>query len=412
MTRSKKRAPRLDLNPSSADRWTTCTASPKYVFDNWAKVPPDTSTKFSRDGTTAHEVASALLQGREPDPANCESEIDADMHWHGWNYMEYVEGLKTSPESRILVERKMPLFYMPERNSIVDAAVINSDSLHIVDYKYGEGVIVNPENNLQATTYAVNVVHALIAERGGGQDQMPSDFPITIHIYQPRGRGAEDAPFHKWETTWAEIKLLAIDISLAATIIQGDFGSLLPLTEQRVKFRPSDKACQWCPAKGFCDERRKFLTQDIDALAVIEDDFPVLPIANTISVEQLGVILTHKPGIEKWLKDAKEYALGFMQGGGKIPGHKVVRSRGGDKEWCDEEEAKRLLLSSGLRKNEVITEKVLTPAAAEELLGKLNVELTNLITRSEGKPVIAPVDDKRNELTDVTSEFEVLEEDV
>ena len=61
----KKRTPRIDLNPSSAERWTTCTASPKFIFDNWDKLPPH-DTFYNQEGTTAHEVASALLQGFHP----------------------------------------------------------------------------------------------------------------------------------------------------------------------------------------------------------------------------------------------------------------------------------------------------------------------------------------------------------
>ena len=55
-----KRAPRLDLNPSAADRWTTCTASPGFILANADKIPPDDGTKFSQEGTTAHEVAAAI----------------------------------------------------------------------------------------------------------------------------------------------------------------------------------------------------------------------------------------------------------------------------------------------------------------------------------------------------------------
>jgi hypothetical protein len=178
-----KRPPRLDLNPSSADRWTTCTASPRFILENWDKIPPS-DTVYNQEGTTAHEVASALLQGREPrvsDPYHCPVPVDKEMRWHGWNYMEYVQSLRTSTEfSSILVEQKLPLWYMKERNAIVDAAVINLDSMHVIDYKYGEGVVVSPVENLQTAIYAMSV--------GQLSGPKPSDFPVFIHIYQPRGR--------------------------------------------------------------------------------------------------------------------------------------------------------------------------------------------------------------------------------
>jgi len=151
-----KKQPRLDLNPSSADRWTTCTASPRYILENWELVPEDTDTIFSQEGTTAHEVAAALLQGRKPNESSaydCPVPIDKEMRWHAWNYFEYVTGLM-SPGGVLLVEQKLPLWYMPSRNAKIDAAVSNPDSLHIVDLKYGAGVVVRTERNPQAVIYA------------------------------------------------------------------------------------------------------------------------------------------------------------------------------------------------------------------------------------------------------------------
>jgi len=153
-----KRTKRLDLNPSSADRWTTCTASPQFIYDNWDRLPVEERT-WADEGTTAHEVAAALLQDRNPDPKNCPVPVEKEMHGHAWDYAEYVAGLR-KPGSKLMVERKLPLFYLEGRNAIIDAAVLNPDSLHIVDLKYGEGIIVSPEDNLQATIYAKTVVWA------------------------------------------------------------------------------------------------------------------------------------------------------------------------------------------------------------------------------------------------------------
>lgn len=137
-----KPAPRLDLMPSAADRWTTCMASPRFCLENADLIPADLSSKFSQEGNTAHEVAAAYLQDREPNPDNCPTPIDGDMRMHGFDYAEYVQSLRHPDPgmSKLLVEQKQPLWYYPGRNAIVDAAVINPDSLHIVDYKYGAGV--------------------------------------------------------------------------------------------------------------------------------------------------------------------------------------------------------------------------------------------------------------------------------
>lgn len=397
---SQKRAPRLDLNPSSADRWTTCTASPRFIMENWEKLPPR-DTVYNMEGTTAHEVASAFLEGREPrksDPYYCPVPVNEEMFWHGWNYMEYVEGLR-KPGSRLLVEQKLPLWYMKERNAIVDAAVINDDSLHVIDFKYGEGVIVSPVENLQAAIYAMSV--------GLLSGSKPTNFPVFIHIYQPRGRAAEDGASHVWETTWLEVCKLTADMEALARDI-----AILEISE--LTFNPSEKACQWCPAKGFCAARQQHLTQDIEVLEVIDENKKHFPIAQSLSVAQIGAVLTHKAQIIKWLGDVEDYATVHLRGGGKLPGWKLVTSRGGNRQWSDPKKAAALLLQDTvLKREEVIEEKVIGPAAAEKLLGKrkFSPELTNLITKAPGVPVIAPESDKREALGGVLDDFEKLPEE-
>lgn len=394
-----KNAPRINLNPSSADRWTTCTASPKFIFDNWDKLPPH-DTIYNQEGTSAHEVAAALLQDREPDPVNCPVPIDAEMNMHAWNYMEYVLEL-LKPGGKLIVEKKYPLFYMTERNAIVDVAVRNPYSLHIVDFKYGAGIIVDPFENLQEIIYARCVCYPEVPP--------PDTFPVFLHIYQPRGRDAEGGPAKVWETTWGEIRNWGHKINEIAmhTILH-------PFGDRSVKFAPSDKACQWCPAKGFCDARRQSLTEGIEALAVIEPGPKHLPPIASVSIQQLQAVLEHGAEIKKWVDDAQEYALQFMRGGSKIPGFKMVMSRGGNRYWSNPKVAAKLMLESTiLREEDVYTCNVIGPAAAEKLLGKqkFDARLTNLITKAPGVPVIAPVDDKREEyLINPENEFTALDE--
>lgn len=400
--------PRLDLNPSSADRWTTCTASPHFVMENWDKLPPS-DNKFSQEGTTAHEVAAAYLQNRKPKPEACPTPVDAAMRLHGWDYMEYVRGL-ISPGGTLTVERKFPLWYMPERNAMIDALVSNPENIHIVDYKYGAGIIVSPVENLQGAIYARTVVN------GGDFRLMADDFPISIHIFQPRNRNS-DEPHSVWESTWGEIKAFTDARVWEPAKLILNSKALDPVTfleHVDLQFAPSDKACQWCPCRGFCEARMKALTEGIDLLAVIDDSPKHFLPAKAISVAQLSAILKHKSDIEKWLKDAEEWALEFMEGGGKIPGHKLVLSRGGKRFWTDPKKAAKLLLEhTVLKREEVIEDKTVSPAAVEKLLGKgkMDVEITALIGKPPGSPCIAPEDDKREEIGSINPADEFADDD-
>lgn len=393
-----KKKKRIDLNPSAAERWTTCTASPKFIFDNWDRLPPESRT-YADPGTSAHEVASAFLLDRKPRISECPEPITPEMRWHGWNYMEYVTGLM-EPGAKLLVEQKLPLFYMPDRNAIVDVAILSRNALHIVDYKYGEGIIVSPENNLQMSIYARSVATG---------DLIPKDdaFPVFLHIYQPRTRG--DEPFHVWETNWGTIRDTAQDVTDKARLIQ-DYAKY---TSKQLDFAPSNKACQWCPAKGFCEARQRHLVKDLQPLATVNGNG--LPAPGVLTEKQLAAIVEHGAAIKKWIDDGQEYALTQMKAGGKIPGFKLVTSRGGNRFWTDEKKAANFLLEDTILKpEEVFTKKVIGPAAAEKLIGKNQFpkRVFNLISKPPGQPVIAPLDDPReNALIDGASEFENLDAD-
>jgi Protein of unknown function (DUF2800) len=393
----KRPTPRLDLNPSSADRWTTCTASPQFIMDNWDKIPPSSDTPYNMAGTTAHEVAAAFLENRLPNPAECPVPVDEEMLVHGWNYHEYVLNLRERG-SRMIVEQKLPLWYMPSRNAKVDVAIINKRNLHIVDYKYGEGVVVHPERSLQATIYAQTIGATILP--------FPADdFPVFVHIYQPRGRAGETGPGHVWETTWGEIAEIAHTISEIASVIQ----NAPAFNPDPLVFAPSDKACQWCPAKGFCTARQASLADGFEVL----DALTPLPKPGSaiISMEQVQRILTHKAGMISWLNDVEEWAQDYLKAGGKIPGFKLVLSRGGNRYWSDPKKAAELLLKDTiLKRDEVIEEKTVGPAGIEKLLGKgkLSTELTNLIAKPPGSPVLAPESYKREAIGDAADVFEVL----
>ncbi len=104
-----------------------------------------------------------------------------------------------------------------------------------------------------------------------------------------------------------------------------------------------------------------------------------------------------------------------MVAGGKLPGFKLVLSRGGNRYWSDPIKAAKLLLESTiLKRDEVIEEKVIGPAAVEKKLGKhkFSADLMNLIAKAPGSPCIAPEEDSRELIgvVDAESEFEALSE--
>lgn len=332
-----------------------------------------------------------MLEDREVNLKECPVPVDEEMRWHAWNYAEYVNGLKA--EKHIIhIEKKIPLWYMPERNARIDVAIQNYRHLHIVDYKYGEGIVVNPVENLQGAIYARSILEWIMKENP--KITITKDYKITIHIYQPRGREAADAPAHVWETTWEELKTFTDErVTIPAVVVQTKGTELV--------FAPSDKACQWCPAKGFCEARRMSLTAGIEALTTIEEGPKSLPLTDTLSIKQIAAVVEHGDNIIKWVKDVQGYALDLATAGKKIPGQKLVLSRGGNRYWTDQVAAGDVLLANTiLKKEEIWEQKLIGPASLEKLLGKnkFPAELLDYIGKPEGKPVLAPLDDPRPEV--------------
>lgn len=411
--------PRLDLNPSAASRWVSCTASPRFILANADKLPPD-DTEWNQEGTTAHEVNAALLEGRPINLKECPTPVTKEMHKHAWDFMEYVQALAApqrdlQPDgARVIVETKFPLWYNPSRNGKVDVLVSGPVHTHIIDYKYGQGVIVDPYENLQGAIYARSALRSGITG-AQGIDGSLMDAPVSIHIYQPRGRGAEDSPSHVWETTWAELLEFTEQITKAAELI---------LADGETQFAPSDQACRFCPAntmvegdepgtmKKLCPALHQNLLRNLAVLPPLGKKMHFPP-AQSLSVKQMTAILEYGKEIKEFVDDVKTYALEHLKSGGNLEGWKLVKGRQGDRYWTDPAKAAVLLLKeTHLRETEVWEKSVVGPAGVEKLLGKnkLSLDLLNLVARAEGKPTIAPVADKRPEYggIDAKSEFEAL----
>lgn len=62
------------LSPSSADRWTSCTAS-----INAQEGIPNTNSDASRDGTCCHQILAECLENPELD---LQSYLGRVMEWH------------------------------------------------------------------------------------------------------------------------------------------------------------------------------------------------------------------------------------------------------------------------------------------------------------------------------------------
>lgn len=386
----------LYLGPSAAGRWLKCTASPGYIEREKDNIPPEEEKIWSVEGTEAHDLAAEVLRGK-PTP-----KADASMLRHVEGYVSFAKS-KLGMLDRLLVEEKIPLFYMPHRNGVVDAASIG-ESVHIVDLKYGEGLSVEAEGNSQMAIYLRSLIEDL---RAKGLD-FPLSTPVSMSIYQPRARDGRIV--RAWETTLQELIGFTNGIRDVAAKIQAN--------PNGGDFFPSTDVCRFCDARKICVARAQDLygvmppaIQDLSPIAK-PADVSLYPHPTALTPEQISEIVAVKTDFIKWLEDVHALAKDMLKDGRAVPGWKLVPGRN-VRAWSDEDAAARAL-NNRFPKHQIYTRKLVSPAQAEALLKDIEVssrlrnKINALIVKSEGGPVLAPDSDPRTEILSIGDFLEDL----
>lgn len=289
--------------------------------------------------------------------------------------------------------------------------------LHIVDFKYGAGIAVDPDDNSQLMYYA--------AAYAG--EHLPMYDKVALHIVQPRAfhSGGE---CRAWYTTGQYIYDYFKDTAFPAAEIcveveeqvkeleeqyydDPEFLHIKILETVEPYLNPCEEACQWCDAIHDCP---RFTAEMIaNAQADFMVDTPPakvdqLPLPRT--AEQLQRALLWVPMLKKWLKQVEQGADNFTLNGHTIEGFKRVAKRA-TKKYTDEDEVIKLMKKKRFKKGEYIQEKLLTPAQMLKLLPDCK-ELEALIVSESSGTTVVPVSDKRAEVRiSAASDFEDDEDD-
>jgi hypothetical protein len=381
-----------------------CTASPGYLASVRDQLPDDVKA-YTEEGTLAHEIASKLLLGQA-----LPSKVSKDILKHVKQYAAFIHSQQPETGSDLVVEQAVQVFYNPEKDGYVDAAIIHHDGscVHIIDLKFGRGVSVQADNNPQLSIYAKGLIDRLNVIYGFKPDTI-----IKITIWQPRVRGEEA------ERTW----VTDLDTLNRFTQFIGSVAADIHANPFKQTFSPNDHVCQFCAAAAICPARADNLLNGVESGTKIVtvprfDKKQALPAPETLSREVLGQVLAHAKSLKKWLDQVETYAeLKMIQHNETIPGFKVVASRP-HRRWKDEADAINTLeFELGLNLEDFTETSIITPAKVEELLKTRRTDkkmwdaFNDLVFKPDGQPTLAPVTDKRPSLlTSAEDEFEVVEE--
>lgn len=368
------------LGPSSAHRWLACTASTQLIED-LGLTGAQNGSEHAQQGTMAHALAERRARARFNLPVEREDASlaiywaqmsvadQAEMGHHVKAYVDLLEELAAQEEdTQTFIEERVDCGIEGVWGT-ADAIQLWENGIRVVDLKYGQGVFVEAEENVQLMLYGLGALDLY-------GDVLGDTEVVELVIAQPRLGGVRS-----WTVTAAELRRWRTEVAIPAA------AAALAGTGE---FRPSAKACQWCPARGRCE------AQVIDATSA---DFAVPP--GVLTPEAMAEALALVPQVKAWLKDLEEAALTMAyQEGVAIPGYKVVRS-GGRRFVTDPMGAVQRLIDRGWKAEQVSTFAIKGFGELEKLVGKeeLAVELAGLIEKSDGKEALVPESDRRASIT-------------
>ncbi|HCR0362907.1 TPA: DUF2800 domain-containing protein [Klebsiella aerogenes] len=395
------------LSPSSAHRWMRCPGS--LALES---TQPDKSSAFAEEGTRAHELAEKILNGRLQGFEH-QGGTDPEMHDYVLRYVDAVWTLAEGNE--LMVEQRVDFSHIVGvENSFgtADAVVIVGNELQIHDLKYGRGVQVDAEQNEQLQLYALGALE---------QFNLLYDFDsVRLFIHQPRLNHVSE-----WALSVEELEAFgqraqeaAANVIVMFNIAECEGVNTLPLEN----FTPGEKQCRFCKASAICTAREQFHMQtvagDFDDLTAPIDELLTNAIARVpmLTNEQLAEIYGQADFLESWLKAIRDRVNSELNAGHPVPGFKLVTGKQGNRAWRNEVEAEELLKSFRLKQDQMYSQKVISPTQAEKLLKKDSprrwTKVEALITRSDGKPTIAPESDPRPALNvNPVNDFDDVSED-
>lgn len=365
------------LSASSAHRWLNCTPSALLEAGK-----PDRDSTASLEGTAAHALAEwklAEMLGRGPGARPQSTYDTGEMDEHTSAYVTHVNQLLDDHEgpSRVFIEQRLDYSkYAPDGYGTGDCVIVSDGLLDIVDFKYGQGVLVEAEQNPQLKLYALGALEAF-------QDIYRVD-QVRATIFQPRRDNTVRVEYSRSE------------------LVEWGQQTVKPAATLAAKGKGEFKAGPWCQ---FCKLAPTCRARAEENLKLARLEFKPGP---ELSDEEVAQVLRQLPDLTKWAAEVEKYATQAAVSQGKQwEGMKLVAGRSVRK-YADENQVIQAARDAGYKDTDIFEQKLITLTRMEKLVGKKQFTqiFDGLVVKPEGKPTLVPMSDRRKALDLATPEQE------
>jgi hypothetical protein len=346
---------------STAKRVINCPGSVALV----ATMPQQEGSSYANEGSLLHEAIAIVMD------TGCAPEDMVGFEAHGLTLTDELLERKLLPALALLADYDPFALMEFEVEQTVDfgeflPGVFGSSDVVgrlegkavILDWKFGDGVMVEAEESEQLLFYAAAAMRTPSCAWA-----FKDVTEVECVIIQP--------PYLRTWTTTVE-RILKFERELARAV------SASRLPDAPIK---SGDWCKWCTAKPVCPIKTGALDRmKRDAM-------------QTIDVDKLATYLAAAPEIEDFLAQCRALAHQMLENDVPVPGYKLVAKRA-TRHWADPATAQDALIGLGLTKTDVTKTELLSVAQAEKVLKKHKIDLPSdmVVAVSSGSTLAVDTD--------------------
>jgi hypothetical protein len=288
---------------------------------------PERSSGYADEGTQAHALAEATLMGSGVISAAPSPEMLSNVRV----YTEYVRSLASAPGAILYVETKVRV--TGTCHGTADAVVWdpNTATLHVIDLKYGAGVLVEVGDNLQLKIYALAAMLTL---------HYPAKRVVST-IVQPRASHpagpVRSAAFDSVDLVDFHADLIDAESRVKQAHLEAEAGAWLTDRWRTDFLHLSEKGCRFCLAAPKCPAQKSKARQMVKQVfsAALSYD----PVALSHTLDML-------PILEGWIKNCREFAYTEAEAGRVPPRYKLVEKRA-TRKWRENLDRQALAMLCG-----------------------------------------------------------------